>query len=145
MAGEGNLSNQLLEQDEQTSATAAPTVDQIARRERWRVRCWAIATVVLWVVTAAYLLGLLWSYMVLLHPKFHEFLTSEETGPAQMQGFARFLISWFKALLVWPVLLFAAAACTTIFTLASRRATLRQIQGSLAEISEQLRGLTEKA
>jgi type II secretory pathway component PulF len=138
------LGEQLLRQNERVPATVPTIVDEITRRERRRVRVWAIATGALWVLAVAYLLGLLWFYMVLLHPRFHEFLTSEETGPAQMQEFARVLISWFKALLVWPVLLFAAAACTTIFTLASRRATLRQIQASLADISEQLKGLTAK-
>ena len=38
----------------------------------------------------------------------------------------------------------AAAACTTGFILASRRATLRQIQASLAEISAQVRQLAAR-
>jgi hypothetical protein len=144
MASEENLGDRLVEQDEKATAIATPIVDQIARRERRRVRCWAVATGVLWIVTAAYLLGLLCVYMVFLHPRFNEFLTSEKTGPAQMQEFAPVFISWLKALLVWPLLLFAAAACTTIFTLASRRATLRQIQSNLTQISEQLKALTGK-
>jgi hypothetical protein len=51
------------------------------------------------------------------------------------------LANLVRAALGWPVLLFAAAASTTAFTLTSRRATLRQIQASLAEIGAEMRRL----
>ncbi|MHC4106524.1 MAG: hypothetical protein ACYS7M_12300 [Planctomycetota bacterium] len=49
-----------------------------------------------------------------------------------------------RALLIRPIVLIAAAACTTGFTFASRRATLRQIQASPADISERLRQMAQK-
>jgi hypothetical protein len=42
---------------------------------------------------------------------------------------------------VWPVVMGAAALCTVKFILASRQATLRQIQAELAEIAEHVRAL----
>ncbi|MHC4217809.1 MAG: hypothetical protein ACYSU7_05060 [Planctomycetota bacterium] len=113
--------------------------DSIVRRERWRVRLWAVATAGLWVVTAAYLLILVFTYLLLLHPAVNEFVTGGDMNDRARQDFATALIDWFWALMWWPVTLVVAAAGTIWFTLASRRATLRQIQASLAEISEQLR------
>ncbi|MHC4589052.1 MAG: hypothetical protein ACYTAQ_06860 [Planctomycetota bacterium] len=94
--------------------------------ERWRVRLWATATAGLWVVTAAYLLILVFTYLMLLHPAVNEFVTGGEMNERARQDFAAAIIDWVWALLWWPVTLIVAAACTTWFTLASRRATLRQ-------------------
>ena len=43
---------------------------------------------------------------------------------------------------VWAGLVVLAAACTLLYVMASRRATLRQIHAGLAEISEQLKVLS---
>lgn len=145
MTTDSKLGDELLKQNGE--ATASPTsasVERVMRRERWRVRRWAIATAALWIITAAYLLGMLLVYAVFLHPRVHEHFTSApdlaERGEPGMMG----MLVLLKASLWWPALLFAAAVCTTLFTLASRRATLRQIQASLAEISAQLHELAKK-
>lgn len=140
MAGEKNLADALVELN--GADGARPNLDEIASRERRRVRCWAIATTVLWVIATAYFLILLLAYMVFIHPVMHEILTNPDARPIADDAHAYALIGGLKALLFWPVLLALAAVCTTLFTLASRRATLRQIQSSLANISEQLKRLT---
>ncbi len=89
-------------------------------------------------ITAAYLLILVFTYLVLLHPAVNEFVTGGEMSDRARQDFATAIIDWIWALLWWPITLIVAAGATTWFTLASRRATLRQIQTSLAQISAQL-------
>lgn len=145
MMSDAKLGEHLLRQNNTTPPTAPAIVDEITRRERRRVCIWAIATGVLWVLAAAYLLALLWFYMCFLHPIIHEYFTSGDLDPNEIKPPLNVMITLLKALLWWPGLLFLAAASTTLFTLASRRATLRQIQASLAEISEQLRDLSTKA
>ncbi|MHC4100316.1 MAG: hypothetical protein ACYTGY_01805 [Planctomycetota bacterium] len=113
--------------------------ETIVRRERRRMGAWAVVTSAFWVVTAAYLLILVFSYLAFVHPAVNELLTGGELSPQARQDYAAVIIGGLKALLWWPITLIAAAACTTLFTLASRRATLRQIQASLVEISEQLK------
>jgi hypothetical protein len=83
--------------------------------------------------------------MVLIHPVLYELLINEEYRHEDWRHHAFALVTALKALLLWPILLFLPAACTTCFTLASRRATLPQIQGSLADTSAQLRALAESS
>jgi len=131
--------------DERGGSMAAAGVEAVIRRERRRVRWWAAATAVLWVLAALYLFGLLWGYLMWLHPMVYEFITSEELDPdGVMHPRMMVVTQLLLALLYWPAFLCLAVACTLLFTLASRRATLRQIQVSLADISEQLRRLSEK-
>ncbi len=122
-----------------SDVNARPVAETIVRRERRRVCAWALATSFLWVITAAYLLILMFTYLAIVHPAVNELLTGGELSPEARQRYAAVIIGGLKALLWWPVMLIVAAACTTWFTLASRRATLRQIQASLAQISEQLK------
>jgi hypothetical protein len=112
--------------------------ESIARRGRRRVRFWAAAAGGLWVVTAAYLLILVFLYLLFLNPPVHALLTGCELGEQARENFAAAIIDWLRALLWWPATLVVAAAGTIWFTLASRRATLRQIQAGLADISAQL-------
>ena len=143
MTGHENLSGELLKQN--GGAGAMPDVDRIMRRERWRVRAWAAATVVAWLLTAFYLFGLVGFYVTFIHPVMHEYFTSTQpVSPGVIEPRMRVIILLLKALLYWPLALTAAAACTTGFILASRRATLRQIQASLAEISAQVRQLAAR-
>jgi hypothetical protein len=142
MTGEDKLRDELLRENGQAAAPLTAAADDVIRRERRRVRWWAAATAAAWIVTALYFLVLLWAYMVFIHPYLHEFLTNPEIRDEVRTEHAYVLIGGLKALLFWPVLLLLAAGCTTLFTLAARRATLRQIQHSLAEISAQLKGLT---
>ena len=142
MATEKKLGDELLMLSESESGGAGPDIERIRTRERLRVRLWAIGTAVLWIITAGYLVALLLGYLVLIHPALHEHFTYDDADPAHMERIMAPILLGLKALLVWPILLLVSAACTTGLVLASRRATLRQIQASLARISEQLRTLT---
>jgi hypothetical protein len=127
------------EETRRDESDARPVAESIVRRERRRVRLWAVATTGLWVLTAAYLLILVFTYLALLHPAVNEFVTGGEMNDQARQDFAGAIIDWIWALLWWPITLVVAAGCTTWFTLASRRATLQQIQASLAQISEHIK------
>jgi hypothetical protein len=127
------------EENRQEDSDPRPVAESIVRRERWRLRLWAAVTASLWVVTASYLLILVFTYMLFIHPNTNELLTGYELSDQARQDYAAAVIDALWALLWWPITLVVAAAGTIWFTLASRRATLRQIQASLAEISEQLK------
>jgi cytoskeletal protein RodZ len=141
MPNERNLSDELIKQNQDFSA-ASPDVEQIVRRQRRYVRYWAIATALLWIIAVAYLLGLLSFYAVFIHPIIHEYFTTPDVDVNAVKPPLAVALVLLKAVLWWPALLLAAAACTTAFTLASRRATLRQIHASLTEISSQLKELS---
>ncbi len=144
MASEGNLKDALLGQDRSPVDSTVPTiVDLITARERKRVQRWAILTVALWLITALYFAVLLWGYLVFVHPAIQELLAHDEPDPQRFKTHMRVLITGLTALLYWPALLLLAAGCTTWFTIVSRRATLRQIQASLAQIADHLQGLRE--
>ncbi len=144
MASKGNLKDALLGQDRNPADSTAPTiVDLITTREKKRVRRWAILTVALWLITALYFAVLLWAYLVFVHPAIHELLSHDEPDPQRFKTHMRVLITGLTALLYWPALLLLAAGCTTWFTIVSRKATLRQIQASLAQIADHLTGLRE--
>ncbi len=144
MVTEGNLKDALLGQDcGAANLTSSAIVDQITARERRRVRRWAILTVALWLMTALYFAVLLWGYLVFVHPAIQELLAHDEPDPQRFKTHMRVLITGLTALLYWPALLLLAAGCTTWFTIVSRRATLRQIQASLAQIADHLQGLRE--
>jgi hypothetical protein len=136
MAVDRNLGEALLRQDR---AGPQPALEQILQCERRRVRRWAIATGALWVITVGYLFSLIYFYATFLHPVFNEYFTTPDANPEAMKPRMRVVIYLLQAMLYWPILLFLAAACTVFFTLATRRATLRQIQASLAEISAELK------
>lgn len=136
-----NLVEALLEQTARNGGSAAAAVEFVAHRERRRVRRWAIATIALWLLTAVYFVALLGAYLVFVHPVLNEFLTNQEYRQGDLTEHARVIITGLMALMYWPALLLLAAGCTIMFILATRRATLRQIQISLAEISTQLKAV----
>jgi hypothetical protein len=129
------------EEKRQDESDARPVAESILMRERRRVRLWATLTAGLWLLASAYLLILVFTYMVLLHPNTNELLTGHELTEHARREYPAAIIDMLWALLWWPVTLVVAAAATIWFTLATRRATLRQIQCSLAQISDQLKRL----
>jgi hypothetical protein len=127
------------------ASAASPDPQQVAREvvrrdQRW-IRALAAAVTLLWVLAAAGAVWLLCFYQIQIAPR----LRAYAAGRAQLQN------DWDKWALVgdwaaWSVLAFMlalllAAVCTVGLILLSRRATLRQINASLAEISQQLRQL----
>jgi len=121
------------------------TVEKTIRRERRRVGIWAGATILLWLLTAAWCIANIWFYLVFFHPRLAHLLTETAVNREASSHWMRVLADYlFYANVVWPVLLTVAAIVTVLFILRSRRATLRQIQASLAEISAQIRVLSRE-
>ncbi|MEZ5965471.1 MAG: hypothetical protein R3F56_16680 [Planctomycetota bacterium] len=115
-------------------------VDRIHERENRRVRRWAGVTVVMWALVAAYFAALGWGYLTYVHPALFVELSGDRVDPDRMRAILRALLYGVWALALWPLLIVLAGAATTVFILASRRATLRQIHEGLARVSRQLDG-----
>lgn len=112
---------------------------RILDRDRRRVRWLAGLSAFLWVLTAAGIVCWYPFYVMYIAPR----LRAYQAGRAQLandwEAWAM-LGEWAGGWLTACVLsLLAAAVCTVWLVLLSRRATLRQINASLLEISEQLK------
>jgi hypothetical protein len=118
---------------------------KILERDRRRVRLLAGVTVLLWLLAAAAVVALLGLYFVQIVP--HEAMLMREVGKAGNKfdgAHVAHTVAMSKgaALITGALAVLALAALFTVaLVLASRRATLRQINASLTEISEQLRQL----
>jgi hypothetical protein len=119
----------------------------IIERDRRRVRSltaltlgiWLLATALIWIVLFQF--GLLFPQMAKLRMDVERGAVTE----AQREKLMDILLLGFeKGTLVIAfsvAVLGLAALCSVLLSLASRRATLRQINASLVEISAQLKGL----
>jgi hypothetical protein len=120
---------------------------RILKRDRWRVRLLAGLTIALWSLAALGILLVLSAFLN-LYPKQKQLLRDIELGKISAEtreGVERF--HWMvveKATVVVAglvAILALAAIGTVLLVLASRRATLRQVNANLLEISEQLKQL----
>lgn len=120
----------------------------ILDRDRRRVRfltgltlgVWLLSTALIWVVLVKF--GLLFPEMAKLRMDAERGLL---TAAQQAQMKDALLLGFQKGTLVIAfsvAVLGVAAFCSVLLNLASRRATLRQINASLVEISAQLKGST---
>ena len=120
--------------------------DEVTRRvlERDRRRVWwaAAVTTLLWVLVGVGLLTVVWYYLTYLHPKVLLHLRTGEPLPRDSEHtwglVAGYIAAWLGGVFVLVV---AAAVSTVGLVSMSRRATLRQVNASLAEISEALHRL----
>ena len=122
---------------------ARPLTDRVLARDRRRVRLLAGLAALFWLLAAAGVVAFCPFYVMNVAPR----LRAYHAGRAQLQNdweaWAR-VGEWAAYLSLACVLsLFLAAVCTLLLVLFSRRATLRQINASLADISEQLRQLRD--
>jgi len=126
---------------------AAPVdVEAIVKREGRRVGIWAGVNVVLWLLAAGCCLASAMFYLVFLHPKLTEMLShpgevDQETASLVMRVTAQYLL---YSNIIWPSLLLVAAMSTTLLVLRTRRATLRHVAGSLAQIQRQVDRLASR-
>jgi hypothetical protein len=152
MDNDGNLGEKLLEQGGKDESGTPAMSKELARRVGQAKRTvWGLAalTVTLWGCVAAGAACYCWCFMTYIFPLLKWMATAgEESRHALSNAVWRELQLTGEITLVgtyvWAVLVVMAAVCTVLFILASRRATLRQIHGSLAEISRQLRALSER-
>jgi hypothetical protein len=121
----------------------------VLERDRRRVRLLTGLTIAVWLFAGLLILGGLVSYG-LIFPQQALLLRQIEEGTvtaAQRDEVQRLVLMAFMKgtlLIAFSVAVMAVAALSTVLLiLASRRATLRQVNASLAEISEQLKQLRQ--
>src|SRR6516165_2994041 len=126
-------------------ASAVSDPQQLTRKvlqsDQRRVRLLAGLATLFWVLTAAGIVCLCPFYIIVVAPR----LRAYQAGRAQLANdwndwalVGDWAAYWILACITSLLL---AALCTVLLILLSRRATLRQINASLAEISEQLKRL----
>jgi hypothetical protein len=126
---------------------AAPDPRQLTRRilerDRRRIRLLAALVTILWLLVAAGVVVLISIYLLQVPPR----LRAYAAGRAHLQNdWEAWVIlgDWVaKGILGCIIALLLAAVFTVLLILISRQATLRQINASLIEISEQLKLLRQ--
>lgn len=132
--------------------TGSPDPRQLAgkvlQRERWRVRLLAGLTILFWLVAAAGVFFVLWVATWHLYPKQQKLMHDATLGKLPVDKVVEIQALHFQVVELCTrivaaafVALTLAALGTVLLVLVSRRATLRQINDQLAEISEQLKQL----
>jgi hypothetical protein len=112
---------------------------QILNRDRWRVRLLAGLATFFWILTAAGIVCLYPFYVMLVAPRLRAYAAGRAHLENDWHDWATvgdLAASWLLACIVSFLL---AAFCTVLLVLFSRRATLRQLNAGLVEISEQLK------
>lgn len=143
MINKNDLSAALLACDSAPGEDIRQMVGRVLEQDQARVRFLARATVVLWVLAAAGVLLMVWCFLHYLEPKLWVHAHAQNTEGARSVAGYWVMISGVTA---WVVGALAAivlfAAVTTVWLIfSSRRATLRQVNVQLTEISRQLRDL----
>jgi hypothetical protein len=149
--GEKELGRALLDLDARTLAGAAdprePTM-RILDRDRRRVWWWSAITIAFWIAALLMVLSMLVAMGLLMPFEAHlrdpaqvaRLGTPEKLAEAKLN--AHVISRMITVGVTVSVGILALAAGSTVFlVLASRRATLRQINASLLEISQQLQAL----
>ncbi len=118
---------------------------KILERDRRRIRWLAVLATLFWILTTAGVVCLLPFYVMVVAPR----LRAYQLGRAHLEQdwndwmmVGNWVACWILACIVS---LLVAAVCTVLLILVSRRATLRQINANLVEISEQLKQLRQVA
>jgi hypothetical protein len=130
-----------LESTAPPSANPRELTRRIVNRDRRRVRILAGMATFFWVLTAAGIVAVCPFYVMFIAPR----LRAYKLGGAQLDqdwndwATAGEWAAWWLTACILSLL--AAAICTVLLTLVTRRATLRQINASLLEISEHLKQL----
>jgi hypothetical protein len=124
----------------------AQLTEQVLRRDRRRIRWLGIVCVCAWMLVVA----LPWSTVLPMLGKAAEHQQKLAQGPAltpaEQQDQALKLAQASKIGIIATFIgsmstMFVAAICTVSFIIVSRRATLRQVNARLAEISAQLKAM----
>jgi uncharacterized membrane protein len=136
-----------------TRLTAVPDAHQLTRqileRDGRRVRLLAGLTIVLWAIAASGIIVVLYALLA-LHPEQRKLARDVEQGrvtPAERERIEQVhwaVIEKTTAVVAISVAVLALAALGTVFLVfASRGATIRQVNATLLEISEQLKLLKQ--
>ena len=136
-----------------TRLNAVPDAHQLTRkileRDGRRVRLLAVLTIVLWAIAASGILVVLYALLA-LHPEQRELARDVERGRVTSAERERIeqvhwaVIEKTTAVVAISVAVLTLAALGTVFLVfASRGATIRQVNATLLEISEQLKLLKQ--
>jgi hypothetical protein len=128
-------------------ATTVPDPRQLTAkildRDRKRIRLLAGLAALFWFVTAVGIVCVCTFYVMVVAPRLRAYQAGREQLENDWNDWAM-AGDWAAYWIVACILaLLLAATCTVLLTLFSRRATLRQINASLVEISEQLKQLRQ--
>ncbi|MBN2022474.1 MAG: hypothetical protein JW809_06730 [Pirellulales bacterium] len=132
--------------------SAKQIAESTVRKARRRGTILGWATAVLWAAVAAghvvFYLVLYIKFFPVVEKIIHDAYETEGGRPVPYETVSYVLgyFQWFAmtSAYVWAGLIAAAAACTILYVMASRRATLHQLHAGLAEISDQLRALSAR-
>src|SRR5579884_3983975 len=124
---------------------AAPDPRQLTRRilerDRRRLRVLAVLATLFWTLTAAGFVSLCPFYVIVVEPRLRAYQAGRAHLANDWNDWAT-VGAWAAYWLLGCMLaLLAAAVCTVLLILVSRRATLRQINAGLMEICEHLKQL----
>lgn len=121
---------------------------QFLQRERRRVRLLTALAILLWLLAAAGVFFVVYVALEHLYPKHRKLMRDTALGNLPVEQIVERQALHFQAVEICTLVIAAsfaaltlAALCTVLLVLASRRATLHQINTNLAEISEQLKHL----
>jgi hypothetical protein len=118
---------------------------QVLDHDRRGIRRWVWATALLWGISVVFIAGAFLAF-AFLFPKqaaiIHQ--AGPEEGLEAIILLTAFLSKISAAMAVALLALVFASLATIFLVLTARRATLRQVNASLLEISEQMRKLTER-
>lgn len=145
MSNESELSAALLDCDGPAGPDRRQIVGRILERDRMRVRFLAWAAAILWSLAAGGVVVIVWCFLRYLEPKLWLHANTQETEG--MKGIVGYWVMLGSAT-AWSIgtlaaTMLAAAIATVSLVFASRRATLRQVNAQLAEISAQLQHLRQ--
>jgi len=120
---------------------------RVLRRARRRAAILGWSSLGLWVIAAAGFAAYVWFVLAYLWPMIAVLAEQQQSTPPDLQSRAlRVLVHVTPSVtmvwaLVWSGLLVLAALATVLYVMTSRRATVREIQAGLADISAQLAAL----
>ena len=145
---ENELAKALLRFDTGLSTQPDPRqqVRDVLRRDRTRIRVLAVLTVILWLSALAGIVALVWLSIIGLAPKLEVML--RDAGPIPQAQYQRaetsvaYIIGKGATILgVCVGVLALAVLGTVLLVFTARRATIRQVNATLIDISEQLKHL----
>jgi hypothetical protein len=112
--------------------------NNIIARDRRRVRVLAGVAIVFWVIATAGIVWLALMYFFMVEPRLNAYAAGRAQLETDWKDWARAGDMAARSLLVCLASLLLAAVSTVVLILLSRHATLRQINASLSELSDQL-------
>ena len=148
---ENELSKALLRFDAGLSESQPDPRQQVRgvlRRDKDRLRLLAAVTVLLWLAGLVTTTALIFTSVMKLTPRLNQALRDAGKIPAnhyqQIETTFAYVIGYGATLLAASVGVLALAALgTVLLVFAARRATIRQVNATLIDISEQLRQLQQ--